>query len=106
MTIVVRMDVGAQPRPEGRIATPVGAWPRAPETACVPPAPRGNHVLRQDARSWQDGYRSGCCGLGVAHGDGVGGFDGWSWSSGYIEGKADRCKAREVVIRLDAVSEH
>jgi ribosome modulation factor len=45
--------------------------------------------LRQDLCSWQRGYRAGCLGLSACPFP-AGTAEGWSWISGYIEGKAAR----------------
>jgi hypothetical protein len=61
--------------------------------------------MRQDARSWDEGYRAGRRGLSLAaRRYPVGTTESWSWSSGYIEGDAARLKKRQP--SLDGTSEH
>ena len=50
-----------------------------------------DRILRQDARSWHEGYRAGQLGAQPATcPDSASSTESWSWSSGYIEGKAAR----------------
>ena len=60
-------------------------------TRCTPAAvgtPRDGRTIKQDARSWYEGYRAGRLGQGLfkcPHPAGT--TESWSWTSGYIEGK-------------------
>ena len=61
--------------------------------------------MRQDARSWQEGYQAGLRGTEHrARRYPAGTTESWSWSSGYIEGNAVRLKMRQPLI--DGTSEH
>ena len=65
--------------------------------------------MRQDARFWNEGYRAGVRGMGLAaRRYPVGSTASWSWSSGYVEGyvegNADRLKKRQLL--LDENTEH
>ena len=76
-------------------------------TACRRHEPQEDRILRQDARSWHEGYRAGQLGTQpAACPDSASSTESWSWSSGYIEGKAARQKARKAVKGLDEISEH
>ena len=76
-------------------------------TACRRHQPQDDKILRQDARAWNAGYRAGQLGTRrPVCPDSASTTESWSWSSGYIEGKAARQKAREAVKGLDEISEH
>ena len=48
-----------------------------------------DNILRQDARSWHEGYRAGLRGTSLTERPyPAGSTENWQWSSGYIEGKA------------------
>ena len=61
--------------------------------------------MKQDARFWNEGYRAGLRGTGLAAlRYPVGSTASWSWSSGYIKGNAARLKKRQQT--LDENTEH
>ena len=61
--------------------------------------------MKQDARFWHEGYLAGLRGMRLAaRRYPVGSTASWSWSSGYVEGNADRLKKRQLL--LDGTSEH
>ena len=73
--------------------------------AKMPSAHDDDRVLRQSARSWQEGYRAGQQGANLVdcpHPAGT--EDSWSWSSGYIEGKAGRVESCQC--RIDLKRKH
>jgi len=48
-------------------------------------------ILKQDPKAWQEGFDAGERGEPLRRCPyPAKGIDGWSWSSGYIEGKAKR----------------
>ena len=56
-----------------------------------------NHTkVKIDTKSWDAGYKAGLEGLPDKHGKEI---DGYSWSSGYIEGKAEK----NIVIDIENV---
>ncbi len=70
--------------------------------------PHEDRILRQDAGSWHAGYRAGRSGapltLAPCRADTT---ETWSWTSGYIEGKAARLNRVETAtIKLDANREY
>ena len=69
---------------------------------CLPPARDDDGILRQNARSWHEGYRAGQCRVSLtACPYTVGTSESWSWSSGYIEGKAARLERRQHTIDVN-----
>jgi hypothetical protein len=62
-------------------------------------------ILPQSIRPWHEGYRAGRSREGFAKCPyAAGSCEGWSWSSGYIEGEAARFESRQSSI--DANTEH
>jgi ribosome modulation factor len=62
-------------------------------------------ILPQSSSPWHEGYRAGRDGKGSPKCPyAVGTGEGWSWSSGYVEGKAARFETRQSSI--DANTEH
>lgn len=63
-------------------------------TPSLPSAHDHNRILRQNARSWQEGYRAGQRRASLVDCPyTIGTSKSWSWSSGYIEGKAARLES-------------
>ena len=72
---------------------------------CLPSAHRDNRILRQSARSWLEGYRAGQHRANLANCPyTIGTSESWSWSSGYIEGKAARLESCQH--RIDVNNEY
>ena len=68
-----------------------GALRLTARTACRRDKPQEDNILRQDARSWHEGYRAGLRGTSLTVPPyPAGSTENWAWSSGYIEGKAAR----------------
>ena len=68
-----------------------GALRLTTRTACRRDKQQEDNILRQDARSWHEGYRAGLRGTSLTERPyPAGSTENWQWSSGYIEGKAAR----------------
>jgi ribosome modulation factor len=68
----------------------------------LPSARDDNRILRQNARSWQEGYRAGLRQARLADCPyTIGTNESWSWSSGYIEGKAARLESCQCKIDVN-----
>ena len=66
---------------------------------------RVDRIIKQDVKSWHEGYRAGRSGVDTrACPHPAASTEGWSWSSGFIEGKAARLKNDNPI--LDDVREH
>jgi hypothetical protein len=66
---------------------------------------RADRIFKQDVKSWHEGYRAGRSGVDTRtcpHP--AASTESWSWSSGFIEGKAARLKNDNPI--LDDVREH
>jgi ribosome modulation factor len=62
-------------------------------------------ILKQDVRSWHEGYRAGVRGAGNrACPHQAASTESWSWASGFIEGEAARLKNDDPV--LDDTRKH
>jgi ribosome modulation factor len=62
-------------------------------------------LLRQDAASWQEGYKAGKRGANIATCPYAAGTnESWSWSSGSIQGKAVRLESCQH--KIDVNREH
>jgi hypothetical protein len=71
----------------------------------LPSVRNGDRILRQNARSWHEGYRAGQHMAGLTNCPyPVGTSESWSWSSGYIEGKAARLESCQH--RIDVNRKH
>ena len=70
-----------------------------------PSARDGDRILRQSTRCWQEGYHAGQRRERLADCPyAIGSSESWSWSSGYIEGKAARLESCQH--RIDVKREH
>ena len=71
----------------------------------LPSVRNHDRTLRQSARCWQEGYRAGRPGASVVDCPyPAGTSESWSWSSGYIEGKAARGESCQH--RIDGKRKH
>ena len=118
MTVTRRIP----PAPVGQQAPPPGAAARlggalrgtrgslllTTGTAYRRPNGREDRILRQDACCWQDGYDAGRSGAPLTSAPcRADTTETWSWTSGYIEGKAARLnRVQTATIKLDANREY
>jgi ribosome modulation factor len=71
----------------------------------LPSVRNHDRILRQSPRSWQEGYRAGQHRASLADCPyTIGTSESWSWSSGYIEGKAVRLESCQH--RIDVNNEY
>ena len=67
--------------------------------------PRTDNIIKQDVKSWHEGYRAGRSGVGSgACPHRAASTENWSWASGFIEGEAARLKNDDPM--LDDGREH
>ena len=67
--------------------------------------PRTEKIIKQDIKSWHEGYRAGRSGAGSgACPHRAASTESWSWTSGFIEGEAARLKIDDPM--LDDTREH